>query len=53
MWYATNIEIVDYVSAMNSLRISVDETICYNPAAIPVWVEHNGQPVEIKPGETH
>lgn len=37
VWYATNIEIVDYVNAMRNLRFSVDATMVYNPSAQNVW----------------
>lgn len=38
IWYATNIEIYDYITAQRKLRISYDENIFYNPSAIDVWV---------------
>lgn len=52
VWYATNIEIVDYVTAMRGLRISVDLDRAYNPAAIDVWISVNGKPVCCKAGKT-
>ncbi|OJU18361.1 MAG: polysaccharide deacetylase [Clostridiales bacterium 43-6] len=52
VWYATNIEIVDYVNALDNLRVSVDETMIYNPGAIPVWVELDDKMIKILPGET-
>lgn len=51
-WYATNIEIVDYIAALKSLRVSTDRTIIYNPSAIDVWVTVNNQTVHIKSGDT-
>ena len=39
IWYATNFEIYQYMTAQRSLIISMDETIVYNPTSIPVWVE--------------
>jgi peptidoglycan/xylan/chitin deacetylase (PgdA/CDA1 family) len=42
VWYATNIEIFDYVTAMRSLRFSADRTMVYNPSAVDVWVEVDG-----------
>ena len=45
VWYATNIEIFDYVTAMRSLRFSADRTMVYNPTATDVWVEVDGTPV--------
>lgn len=53
IWYATNIEIYDYVQAMRRLCFSVDCSMVYNPSAISVWVEDNGKVVEVKPGETY
>ena len=50
IWYATNIEIYDYITALKNLFVSVDGTSVYNPSNISVWV-YNGEPVEIKPGE--
>ena len=51
-WYATNIEIVDYLAAQKALRFSGDLTRVYNPSAIPVWVRKDHEPVMIAPGET-
>ena len=59
VWYATNIEIYDYVMAYNSLQISADGTIIHNPTATDVWMyddsiggHMNGKVYEIKAGET-
>ncbi len=38
IWYATNIEIYDYVTALHSLRFSVDRTLVQNPTATDVWI---------------
>ena len=38
IWYATNMEIYNYVKAYESLQTSVDKKIIYNPSAIDVWV---------------
>ena len=45
MWYATNIEIFDYWTALRALRFSADRTMVYNPTATDVWVEVDGKPV--------
>lgn len=50
VWFATNIEIVDYLNAVRNLKVSVNEKTVYNPSAISVWVTANGSPTEIKPG---
>lgn len=52
VWYATNIEIYDYVKAYESLVISVDEKIIYNPTLIKVWMWIDGNICAIGPGET-
>ena len=52
IWYATNIEIYDYVSAYNRLQVSADEKIIHNPSAIDVWVKLNEEAYCIKAGET-
>ncbi len=52
IWYATNLEICDYVTAMRNLRISVDRTFVYNPSAIDVWILVENEPVCIPGGQT-
>ena len=53
IWYATNIEIYDYMTAQSRLRISADETIFQNPSDISVWVERNKTDIiEIPAGQT-
>jgi len=53
VWFATNIEIYDYLKARERLVFSADGNMVYNPSAIPVWVTDKGQAVEVKPGETY
>ncbi len=54
IWYATNIEIYNYVKAQKSLVISADESIIYNPSAIDVWVEKDKtQIIKIPAGQTY
>lgn len=53
IWYATNIEIYDYIKAMRSLCFSVDCSMVYNPSALSIWVDDNGKLVEVKPGDTY
>ena len=52
VWYATNIEIYDYVKAYESLQTSVDKKIIHNPTNIDVWAEEKGEILHIKAGET-
>ena len=52
VWYATNIEIYDYITAMHSLRFSADRTIVKNPTDIDVFIEVDREPVVIPAGQT-
>lgn len=52
IWYATNIEIYDYVAALKNLIISVDNDIITNPSAIDVWVNNSGDVLKIPAGQT-
>ena len=52
IWYATNIEIHDYIKAQRSLYASADGRRVHNPSANTVWVSVDGAPAEIKPGTT-
>ena len=49
-WYATNIEICDYITALRSAEMSTDRSLLYNPSAVSVWAVVGGEPVECKPG---
>ena len=50
-WYATNIEIYDYVKAYESLIISADGSRVYNPTLIKVWFNDDGVLYSVGPGE--
>ena len=52
IWYATNIEIVDYVNACRQVSTSADGHTFHNPTCIDVWADINGKSVVIKAGET-
>ncbi len=52
IWYATNIEIYDYVKAYERLQTSYDKKIIHNPSSIDVWAEISGETYCIKAGET-
>lgn len=52
IWYATNIEIFDYITATRKCEMSADRTMLYNPSAISVWVRTAGRTIECKGGET-
>lgn len=42
IWYATNIEIVDYMNAAKNLKYTAAGDMVYNPSAIPVWISVDG-----------
>ena len=52
VWYATNIEIYDYITALHALTFSVDRTLVYNPTATDVWIAVDDAPVRISAGAT-
>ncbi|MCQ2455757.1 MAG: polysaccharide deacetylase family protein [Clostridia bacterium] len=52
VWYATNIEVHDYVEAYRSLVFTADTTHVYNPTLIPVYFHCNHGNFKIDPGET-
>jgi peptidoglycan-N-acetylglucosamine deacetylase len=53
-WYATNMDIVDYLRAVREVRSSVDGTLLYNPSARSVWLtlRPDNRCLELKGGET-
>lgn len=51
-WYATNMEIYNYIQAVRSQEFSADGMTMYNPTAISVWVTTKDDLLEVKPGET-
>ncbi|MCH5288088.1 MAG: polysaccharide deacetylase family protein [Christensenellaceae bacterium] len=52
IWYATNIEIVDYVNAYRQLMYSADGNTIYNPNHRTIWLEMNGKALQLEAGET-
>ena len=52
VWYATNIEIYDYVKAYESLVYNVDATLVHNPSATDVWLSYYGHDVFVGAGQT-
>ena len=52
VWYATNIEIYDYVKAYEKLQTSFDKKIIHNPSSIDVWVRIKKDVYCVKAGET-
>lgn len=51
VWYATNIDIMDYILAMRNLKFSVGNTQAYNPSCLGIWIGVDGEAAEIKAGE--
>ena len=51
VWYATNLEICNYVNALRGLEYSADGKKVYNPSAIPVWRKDGDRLLVLKPGE--
>ncbi len=51
-WYATNIEIYDYIKAYDSLIFSSDETKVYNPTATTVWINYDMKKCKVEPSQT-
>lgn len=50
IWYATNIEIYDYIDAYNRLVFSVDAKRVKNPSSRKVWFEYSERIIEIEVG---
>ncbi len=51
-WYATNMEIYNYVNAYLSLVYSADGKTVYNPSLLTVWFETDSGVYSVKSGET-
>lgn len=53
IWYATNIEIVDYENIYKRLQFAADNSFVYNPSFASAWLCVNDNTiVEVKGGET-
>ena len=52
IWYATNIEIYEYIEAYHSLVFSADGSKIYNPTHKTLWFDVDGTLYSIKPDET-
>lgn len=50
IWYATNLQIVDYMKAYSQLKFSADLSFVYNPSAASIWLSVDGGIVEVKGG---
>ncbi len=52
VWYATNIEVYNYVKAFDSLVFAANEKAVYNPSALDVYLFWFGQEVLVPAGKT-
>ncbi len=52
VWYATNIEIYDYITAYNRLVFDAQYSKCYNPTATKLWFATENKIYSIDPGAT-
>ena len=52
VWYATNGEIIDYISAFKALRRSVNGKYIYNPTDVDLYVAVHGKQILLKKGTT-
>lgn len=52
VWYATNIEVHDYVQAVRGLVYSATGDYLYNPSALDVWLMVDHEPLMIPAGAT-
>ena len=52
IWYATNIEIVDYVNAWRKMESSADGRTLHNPTSTDIWADCFGKLICIHAGET-
>ncbi|MCK0472278.1 polysaccharide deacetylase family protein [Halalkalibacter sp. APA_J-10(15)] len=51
IWYATNIDIIDYLKAFRNLKFSAGSQFVFNPNARSVWLNVDSTIYEIKGGE--
>ena len=52
MWYATNIQIIDYLNCLKHLRATADGRVWQNPGPLDIWASVGGEPICIKAGQT-
>ena len=51
VWYATCIEVYDYVNAYHALEHSADGRLVYNPTLLDVWFDVDGVGYCVKSGQ--
>ncbi len=52
IWYATNIEIYEYIQALKLLQISANQKQIYNPSVQELWITCKEETIKIGSGET-
>ena len=52
IWYATNMDICEYVNAYKSLVYSADGYRIYNPTLLEIWIDIDSKLYSVKSGET-
>lgn len=52
IWYASCMELYNYIKALGSLIMTVDGSCVINPSLTDVWVTVNGKPQCVEAGET-
>ncbi|MFB9328006.1 polysaccharide deacetylase family protein [Paenibacillus aurantiacus] len=52
IWYATNIQVVDYLKAQRRLKYSTDCSMVYNESSLSIWISVDDQAHEVMPGRT-
>ncbi len=50
IWYATNMEICNYIEAVRRQEFSADGNTMYNPTAITIWVSTSEGLISVEPG---
>ncbi len=51
-WYAANIDIIDYLNALDRLRFSVDLSFVENPSSVACWITLDKKVYELPGGKT-
>lgn len=52
IWYATGIEIYDYICAYKAIRFNLAKTIAENPTSTDVWIAKDGEIIKLEAGKT-
>lgn len=51
VWYVTNGEMFDYISAFDQLDCTLDGCCIFNPSATTLWMRHDGNTIKLPSGE--